>query len=166
VGGCPALLALLPLPLPRAAVRGERSRAALAPQVRELQRRFGRDQARLRAEAARLYQDAGVSPLAGCLPVLLQAPAFIVWYRIFTTSRVASQPNLLLAHRFLGATLSTRLVGGGHLLAFVPLLLALALLAVLSIRRARRVAAATGQPAPHRALALLPPTSPVRALLL
>src|SRR5215468_2542744 len=62
---CTAVLRLLVLPLTRAAVRGERSRAALAPRVRALQRRFRQDPARLRAELFRLYQDAGVSPLAG-----------------------------------------------------------------------------------------------------
>jgi YidC/Oxa1 family membrane protein insertase len=163
---CTAVLRLLVLPLTRVAVRGERSRAALAPRVRALQRRFRQDPARLRAELSRLYQDAGVSPLAGYLPLLLQAPALMVGYRIFTTARLAGRPNDLLAQQFLGAPLSTRLLGGGHPLAFLPLLLALGLLAVLSLRRARQVAAATDAPAPRGALALLPFASPLSALLL
>jgi YidC/Oxa1 family membrane protein insertase len=163
---CTAVLRLMLLPLTRAAVRGERSRAALAPRVRELQRRFRQDPARLRAELARLYQGAGVSPLAGFLPLLLQAPALMVCYRLFSATRIAGQPNDLLAQRFLGAALSTRLLGDGHPLAFLPLLLALGLLAVLALRRARQVAAATDAPAPRGALALLPFASPVSAVLM
>jgi YidC/Oxa1 family membrane protein insertase len=163
---CTAVVRLLLLPLTRAAVRGERSRAALAPRVRALQRRFHQDPARLRAELAKLYRDAGVSPLAGFLPLLLQAPAFMACYRIFTAAQVAGRPNDLLAQRFLGAALSTRLFGGGHLLVFLPLLLALGLLAALSLRRARQVAAATDAPAPRGAFALLPFASPVSALLM
>jgi YidC/Oxa1 family membrane protein insertase len=67
VAGTVALRALL-LPLRLAAARGERARAALTPQLRELHRRHGRDPARLRTELTALYAAAGVSPLAGlCL---------------------------------------------------------------------------------------------------
>ena len=86
---CTAALRLLLLPLALAAVRGERSRIALAPRVADLRRRHGKDPARLGTELTQLYRDAGISPFAGLLPLLLQSPAFIVWYRIFTAPAVA-----------------------------------------------------------------------------
>src|SRR6266508_3358941 len=131
---CTAALRLLLLPLTRAAVRGERSRAALAPRVAELRRRYGRDPVRLGTELSELYRSAGTSPLAGFLPVLLQTPAFVVWYRIFTAP----------------------LLAGGHPLVFLPLLVLLALLGWVAARRARRVAIATGTPPPRGVLSLLP----------
>jgi len=153
---CTAALRLLLLPLTRAAVRGERSRAALAPRVAEPRRRYGRDPVRLGTELSELYRSAGTSPLAGFLPVLLQTPAFVVWYRIFTAPRIAGQANALLAHPFLGAALSDRLLTGGHPLVFLPLLVLLALLGWVAARRARRVAIATGTPPPRGVLSLLP----------
>jgi YidC/Oxa1 family membrane protein insertase len=142
-----ALRALL-LPLTISAVRGERTRAALAPRVAELQRRYAKDQTRLAAELTGLYRAERVSPLAGCLPALLQVPFFVVIYRVFTT------PGLLSSHLF-GVPLGARLLGG-YPLAFLPVIAALAALGWLSARRARRVAAANGAPPPAGPMALLP----------
>jgi hypothetical protein len=38
------------------------------------QARFANDQDRLQRETAKLYQEAGVNPLAGCLPTLATLP--------------------------------------------------------------------------------------------
>jgi YidC/Oxa1 family membrane protein insertase len=151
---CTVLLRLLLLPLTLAAVRGERARAALAPQVAALRDRHRSDPTRLATELSTLYRSAGTSPFAGFLPLLLQSPAFIVWYRIFTAPVIGGHANALLGYRFLGATLSARLFA--HPLAFVPLLVLLAALGVVAVRRARRVAALTGTPAPRGVWTLLP----------
>jgi YidC/Oxa1 family membrane protein insertase len=145
---CTVALRALLLPLTIAAVRGERTRAALAPRVAELQRRYAKDQTRLAAELTGLYRAERVSPLAGCLPALLQIPFFMVSYRVFT------KPGLLSAHLF-GVPLGARLLGG-YPLAFLPVIAALVALCWLSARRARRVAAATGSPAPAGLAAVLP----------
>lgn len=163
---CTAALRLLLLPLTIAAVRGERSRAALAPQLAALQRRQATDPARLRTELAALHQKAGVSPLAGCLPMLAQSPVFLVWYRIFTAPQVGGHPNVLLTHRFLDAALSSHLIGDGHPLVFVPLLIILAGLGLLALRRSRRVAAATGAAVPRGPLMVLPFASLLSALVM
>lgn len=39
------------------------------------QARYATDQERLQRETAKLYQEAGVNPLAGCLPTLATLPA-------------------------------------------------------------------------------------------
>lgn len=157
---CTVTLRLLLLPLTMAAVRGERSRAVLAPRVAALQKRHAKDPARLRTELAELYQGAGTSPLAGCLPVLVQSPFFLVWYRVFTTHRIAGHPNVLLANNLLTA----HLLGGGHLLAFLPLLAALVALGAVAVRRARHITAVTGAAAPRGILAALPFLSVLSAL--
>src|SRR5205085_1013734 len=146
-----------------AAVRGERGRAALAPQVARLRERHRSDPARLASELTSLYRSAGTSPFAGFLPLLLQSPAFIVWYRIFTAPVIGGHANALLGYRFLGATLSARLFA--HPLAFVPLLLLLVVLAVIAVRRARRVSALTGVSAPRGVWAVLPFASLLSALV-
>ena len=132
---CTVALRALLLPFSLAAVRGERARAALAPRLQELQRRHAKDPRRLREELATLYRDAGVSPLAGFLPLLTQAPFFLVTYRLFASTTIAGHANALLHSTFLGVTLGTHLLGGP--LAFVPLLVALAALAWLTVRRTK-----------------------------
>jgi YidC/Oxa1 family membrane protein insertase len=144
---------LLLLPLVLAAVRGERARAALAPRVAELRTRHARNPERLRAELAELYRETGTSPFAGCLPVLLQAPFFLVTYRLFASPTIGGQANALLHSKLFGVALSAHLLGGGFPLVFLPLLAALAGLAWLTVRRIRRLA---GPDAPRGPLALLP----------
>lgn len=163
---CTAVLRLLLLPLTLSAVRGERSRQALAPHIAVLRHRHGDDPARLSKEVMALHQAAGVSPLAGCLPVLLQSPFFMIWYRIFTSSQINDHPNVLLSQRFAGSELSAHLVDGGHPLAFLPLMAAIVGLGLLAIWRNRRVAAATGNEPPQGVLAVIPLVSVLSALIM
>ncbi|MGV9765991.1 MULTISPECIES: YidC/Oxa1 family membrane protein insertase [Micromonospora] len=131
-------------PLTVAQVRGERRRTALAPEVRELQRRYADDPARLQSELFALYRNAGASPVAGCLPALLQAPFFLVMYRLFATGDGAPE---LLGERLAGVPLGWHLgdgLSGPVPLVFGVLLAALLALAWWSSRRMRRAAAATG----------------------
>src|SRR5258708_33743241 len=49
----------------------------LAPQVRELRKKYKKDPQKLNAEMMKLYQDHGVNPLGGlvgCLPLVVQIP--------------------------------------------------------------------------------------------
>ncbi|MDO3702279.1 membrane protein insertase YidC [Micromonospora sp. C28SCA-DRY-2] len=135
---------LLISPLTVAQVRGERRRAALAPQVRDLQRRYADDPARLQSELFGLYRSAGASPVTGCLPALLQAPFLLVMYRLFTTTEGGTG---LLDERLAGVRLGHHLTDGlagaaGPL--FAVLLALLVVLAWWMSRRIRRTAAETG----------------------
>ncbi|WP_410811698.1 YidC/Oxa1 family membrane protein insertase [Micromonospora sp. 067-2] len=135
---------LLISPLTVAQVRGERRRAALAPQVRDLQRRYADDPAKLQGEVFALYRSAGANPIAGCLPLLLQAPFLLVMYRLFTTAEGGTG---LLGERLAGVSLghhvSDGLAGAAGPL-FAVLLVVLLALAWWSSRRARRASAAVG----------------------
>jgi YidC/Oxa1 family membrane protein insertase len=158
---CTVLIRLLLLPLTVAAVRGERARARLAPKVTELRRRHAKSPQRLSAELAALYRAERVSPFAGYLPMMLQAPFFIVIYRLFVSPRIDGHANVLLAHG-----LSSRLLTGGPLLVFLPLLIALAGLAWWNARRGRRIAVLTDGPKPPGVLMLLPFGTLVTAFVL
>jgi YidC/Oxa1 family membrane protein insertase len=130
---------LLIAPLTVAQVRGERGRATLAPQVGELRRRYGTDPDRLQRELLDLYRSTGSTPLAGCLPALLQAPFFLVMYRCFSTENQA-----VLAGQLAGVPLGHQLTDGLAGAAgpvWGVLLAALVALAWLASRRMRRATA-------------------------
>jgi YidC/Oxa1 family membrane protein insertase len=98
---------LLVLPLSLSAMRGQAAQARLAPRVAELRQRHARDPQRFQAELNGLYQREGTSLLAGCLPLLLQAPFFSVMYLLFRSPRVGGTANGLLGHDLLGAPLAS-----------------------------------------------------------
>ncbi|MFE1177331.1 membrane protein insertase YidC [Streptomyces sp. NPDC058773] len=137
-------------PLARAAARGEKARTALAPQLAALQRKHKGNPERLQKATADLYAETGSSPLAGCLPTLLQLPVFFVMYHLFSTGSGG-----LLDHTLLGAPLAGHwteaLADGGVLgpqgLVYLGLFALVAAVATWNYRRARATMAKTPQPA-------------------
>lgn len=107
-------IALVPLGVSQA--RAERDRARLAPRLRALRERWGKNPERLQRETMQLYREAGVSPFAGCLPLLAQAPVVGLLYAVFLHPSVGGHANALLAEQLagvqLGTTLLTALVSG------------------------------------------------------
>ena len=53
----------------------------LQPRVKEIQNKFKNDQEEMQLEIGRLYKEAQVNPLAGCLPTLATLPVWIGLYR-------------------------------------------------------------------------------------
>ena len=149
------LVRLALVPLSYYAVRGERARGRLLPQVQELQRRHAKDPERLRRELSALQRAEGTSMYAGCLPLLLQLPFFSVMYRLFLSHSVAGSPNALLSHRLLAAPLGSWWLGGAGPFSaqgavFAGLFLLLAGIGVATMRAARRAKAAAAGPACRR----------------
>jgi len=71
----------------------------LRPQVEELNAKFpGQDKMMERQKATMdLYKRAGVNPLSGCLPMLLQMPILIAMYMFFPSSIELRQQSFLWA---------------------------------------------------------------------
>src|SRR5690606_18855792 len=90
--------------------RAEQMRARLAPRMRDLQKRHGKDRERLQRETMALYRDEQASPLAGCLPLLVQAAVVGTLYTLFLRPQIAGHANALLSHELLGAPLGTSLL--------------------------------------------------------
>ena len=100
--------ALIPTGIAQA--KAEQTRARLAPRLRELQKRHKNDRERLQRETMQLYRDENTSPLAGCLPVLIQAPVVGVLYTLFLHTTIAGHPNALLDETLLGVPLGSTLL--------------------------------------------------------
>ena len=54
----------------------------LQPQIKVLQDKFKNDKEALSRETMQLYRDNKISPLAGCLPLLIQIPIFILLFQV------------------------------------------------------------------------------------
>ena len=74
------LVKMLFVPLTLPALRNSRRQQELAPQVKEIMRKHGKDRAAASAEQMALYRQYGFNPLAGCLPTLVQIPVFFALY--------------------------------------------------------------------------------------
>jgi YidC/Oxa1 family membrane protein insertase len=114
-------------PLYRAAVRGEKAKAKLAPEIQKLQKKYGKDLMRLSEESQKVYQKNGVSMFAGMLPMLATMPFFMVMYQVVTT------PNPLLAGTIFGVPLSAHFMSTFSW-AFFVLFGLLAVVAYLTVR--------------------------------
>jgi YidC/Oxa1 family membrane protein insertase len=67
-------------------MRSMKQMAALAPQMKVLQAKYGDDKQRQQAETMALYKQHNVNPVAGCLPILLQMPIWIALYRMLSNA--------------------------------------------------------------------------------
>ncbi|MGC0371077.1 YidC/Oxa1 family membrane protein insertase [Microbacterium sp. SLBN-111] len=162
--------ALIPVGVSQA--RAERDRARLAPRLRVLRERWGKNPERLQRETMQLYRDAGVSPFAGCLPVLAQAPVVGLLYAVFLHPTVAGHANALLTQQLAGVPLGTSLlaaVTGGSADATTVLLLGILVAVIAGAGElTRRFLRPPFDPATPRAVvvmtAVLPFTTAVVAL--
>ncbi|KOX01010.1 membrane protein [Streptomyces sp. NRRL B-1140] len=144
-----ALVRLLVHPLSRAAARGQKARAALQPKIAELRRKHGRNPERLQKAVLELHAEEKVSPLAGCLPGMLQIPAFFLLYHLFSSDTIGGEANALLGHRLFAAPLGERwtdaLDGGllsGAGLVYAGLFVVVACVAAFSYGLSKRMMAA------------------------
>ncbi|MFH8450395.1 YidC/Oxa1 family membrane protein insertase [Streptomyces fungicidicus] len=145
-----AFVRLLVHPLSRAAARGQKARTALQPGIAELRRRHGRDPEKLRQAVLELHTREKVSPLSGCLPSLLQVPAFFLMYHLFSSEEIGGRANGLLDHQLFAAPLGGRWadaladggVFGGAGVVYVGLFAVVAVVAWFGYRLSRRMMAA------------------------
>ena len=148
----------------RALAEAQRARAALAPEIKKLRRKFRNDPVGLNRATLELYRERGISATAGLLPGLLQLPVFLVMYRLFSSRMVGGRPNGLLGHSVAGVPLGSHLrdafTGGhvllGHLAVFALLLALAGAVARWSSNQAAAAAdraATLGEPAPLGAVA-------------
>ena len=58
----------------------------LRPEIEQLKAKFGADQQAMSMEQMKLFKEAGVNPLGGCIPALLQIPIFFALYSFFNSN--------------------------------------------------------------------------------
>ena len=65
----------------------------LQPEIKKIQARYKDDRQKLNEELLKFYKENEISPLGGCLPLLIQMPVFIVLYQVLRglTRRVSDE---------------------------------------------------------------------------
>ena len=133
------------IPVGRSQVRAEFTRRRLAPKLQELQRRYKKNPELLQRKTMELYATEKATPLAGCLPTLLQAPVLSTVYGLFILQGINGHPNALLTEDVFGVALGMPLVGfvgqgavWPGVLVYIVLLIVIAGVAWLSRRAAVR----------------------------
>ncbi|GGL71375.1 membrane protein [Streptomyces fumigatiscleroticus] len=144
-----ALVRLLVHPLSRAAARGQKARAALQPRIAELRRKHAKNPEKLQKAVLELHAEEKVSPLSGCLPSLVQLPAFFLLFHLFSNSSIGGRANELLGHQLFAAPLGDRWTDaldaggpfGGAGLVYLVLFAVVTVVATFNYRRTKRMAA-------------------------
>lgn len=80
------LVKLVTLPFVQKSMRSMKTMSLLAPQLKELNKKYAGDKQRMQMETMALYQKYGVNPLTGCLPMFLQMPIWIALYRMLSNT--------------------------------------------------------------------------------
>ena len=68
----------------------------LAPEVKEIQRRFKGDRLKQQEAQRQLYAERGINPAAGCLPAILQIFLLIPMYSVFSQGLQNVNPQAML----------------------------------------------------------------------
>ena len=94
------ILKLLLLPIAYRTVLSSAKMRVLKPEIDELNEKFKNESDPLKKQQATmaLYKQAGVNPMAGCIPVLLQMPILIALFNFFPASIELRQQGFLWAH--------------------------------------------------------------------
>ncbi len=73
---------VLLMPLTLKATRSTIKMQQVQPELKKIQKKHKGDREALNAEMMELYQENGINPIGGCLPMLAQMPVFLVLFRI------------------------------------------------------------------------------------
>lgn len=76
------VLRFLLFPLGMKQIKSMQAMQALQPKIKEIQKKYKGNKQKAQEETMRLYKEAGVNPLGGCLPVLAQFPLLIAMYAV------------------------------------------------------------------------------------
>lgn len=84
------IVKIVTFPLTLTQIRGMQAQKELQPKIQALQKKHGNDREKMAQEQMKLYKEAGVNPLSGCLPLIVQMPILFGLY----SALVALGPNI------------------------------------------------------------------------
>lgn len=91
------LIKLVLYPLTYKMIRSQAKMGLLKPQIAKLKEKHKDDSQQVQVETMKMYSEFGVSPLGGCMPMVLQMPVWIALYRFFPAAIEFRQKSFLWA---------------------------------------------------------------------
>jgi YidC/Oxa1 family membrane protein insertase len=91
------LIKMILYPLTKKSYKSMAEMKELQPKMQEIKEKYEDDPEKQQKETMKLYKEAGVNPLGGCLPNLLQLPILITLWRFFQNSILIRQQEFLWA---------------------------------------------------------------------
>jgi len=76
-----AIVRILTVPLMLPMQKSARKQAELQPQIQAIRKKYAKNQQKQNEEMMKLYREAGINPMGGCLPMLIQLPIMFAFYR-------------------------------------------------------------------------------------
>jgi YidC/Oxa1 family membrane protein insertase len=139
------IMRLLIVPLFIKQMHTTRAMSSLQPQMAALRKKYKNDKQTLNQETMKLYQEAGVNPLMGCLPFVLQLPLFFGLFSVLRaiaeytggTPKYGLPKSMVVAGthaKILGASIADKVLFTGT--AHVPLHAKLVILLFVAISMA------------------------------
>ncbi|WP_209329298.1 membrane protein insertase YidC [Lunatimonas salinarum] len=92
------IIKLFLLPLTYKSYIGMAKMRVIKPEIDELKEKYGEDPAKMQQEQMKLFGQLGVSPISGCLPMVLQMPFLLAMFFFFPNSIELRQESFLWAH--------------------------------------------------------------------
>ena len=92
---------------------------AVAPELKKLREKYKDDRTRLAEEMQKFNKEAGVNPLGGCLPALVQAPVFIGLFHVLRSFKPGQQENYFFGASDVQSFIDAKLFGGAPLSAYM-----------------------------------------------
>jgi YidC/Oxa1 family membrane protein insertase len=90
------IIRIILIPIFRRQTVSTRRTQMLAPEVKEIQRRFKGDRLKQQEAQRQLYAERGINPAAGCLPAVLQIFLLIPMYQVFSQGLQNFNPQAML----------------------------------------------------------------------
>lgn len=164
---------VLRMPLVAKQVKSQQAMQRIQPELKRIQAKYKADPQKRNQELMELYKEHGVNPFAGCLPLILQMPLFIVLYRLIMNLSAVPPKHIPV-----GSELHKNLVAsGGHLKDFgmdlakrasevtgsgkVPYLVLVALVVGTGLFQARQMSARLPKEAQNNQMAIMGKIFPV-----
>jgi len=89
------IVRILTLPLTMRQLRSSKAMQALQPKIKELQKKYAKDQQQLNKEVMKLYKEQAVNPLGCVFPMLIQFPIWIALYQSVIQALAYTPENLI-----------------------------------------------------------------------
>lgn len=91
------LIRLILLPLSYRSFLSMAKMKVLKPELDEIKEKYGDDMTKTQQEQMKLYQQVGVNPISGCIPLLLQMPILFSMFYLFPNTIELRQEHFLWA---------------------------------------------------------------------